>query len=423
MQPARALLDLCSELNFITEETANRLQLKRVFSHQEISNISDIRSNSKYAVNAKIKSRIGDFTCISQFAITKQITTQIPSSFFNTSKWDIPANLQLADPYFYKPQRIDLLLNAEIFFESLQEGRFLALERRLSYNKLLKNMYADFIKEYIKLGHMVAIKNFDLNSSHYIIPHHCILSPQSTTTMLRVVFDASARTTSDRSLNEILMVGARIQPELIMTLLSFRLYPYVLTADVSKIYRQFLIDEQDQRYQLILWRNESYEPLQLFQLKTVTYGLASAPFLATDSLLYIADVNKDVFPLASSAIRENFYVDDLLTGAESIDNLQKLKIEIIEVLRSHGLSLTKWHSNSTQLSDASYKEVIIKTTEENITKALGTSWKPLAGTLCYRYELADMQPVTKRSVLSIISKIFDILGLLNLVIIRDDIAD
>ena len=150
------------------------------------------------------------------------------------------------------------------------------------------------------------------------------------------------------------MVGATIQPELIMTLLSFRLYPYVLTADISKMYRQFLIDEQDQRYQLILWRNEPYEPLKLFELKTVTYGLASAPFLAIRSLFHIADVNKDAFPLASSAIRESFYVDDLLTGAESIDNLQKLKIEIIEVLRSHGLSLTKCHSNSTPLSDASY---------------------------------------------------------------------
>ena len=102
MQPARALLDSCSELNFITEETAKRLQLKRFFSHQKISGISDVRSNSKYAVNAKIKSRIGDFTCISQFAITKQITPQIPSSFINNSKWDIDLNIQLADPYFYK---------------------------------------------------------------------------------------------------------------------------------------------------------------------------------------------------------------------------------------------------------------------------------------------------------------------------------
>ncbi|XP_049308600.1 uncharacterized protein LOC125777543 [Bactrocera dorsalis] len=531
MQPARALLDSCSELNFITEETAKRLQLKRFFSYQEISGISDIRSNSKYAVKAKIKSRIGDFTCLSEFVITKHITTQIPSSFINTSKWNIPENLQLADPYFYKPQRIDLLLNAEVFFESLQEGtisfgkglprlqnsklgwmvggnfeklsnsrpsicnvtlnsnlsnidsilqrfweienftekeatlseeerlcekhfienvqvkndgrvqvrlpfkvsptmlgnsfhnarkRFLALERRLSNNKLLKNMYADFIKEYFELGHMVAIKNFDFNSSQYIIPHHCVLRPQSTTTKLRVVFDASARTTSDHSLNEILMVGATIQPELIITLLSFRLYPYVLTADISKMYRQFLINDQDQRYQLILWRNEPHEPLQLFQLKTVTYGLASAPFLAIRSLFHIADVNKAAFPLASSAIRESFYVDDLLTGADSIDNLQKLKIEIIEVLRSHGLSLTKWHSNSKQLSDASYNEVVIKTTEENITKALGTSWKPLADTICYRYELPDMLSVTKRSVLSIISKIFDI-GLLSPVIIRGKI--
>ncbi|XP_036317369.1 uncharacterized protein LOC118732347 [Rhagoletis pomonella] len=123
MQPARALLDSCSEVNFITEETAKRLQLKRVFSQQKISGISDIRSNSKYAVNATIKSRIGNFTCISQFAITKRISTHIPCDFIHTFKWNIPEEIQLAHPYFYKPQSIEILLNAEIFFDSLQDGK------------------------------------------------------------------------------------------------------------------------------------------------------------------------------------------------------------------------------------------------------------------------------------------------------------
>lgn len=114
------------------------------------------------------------------------------------------------------------------------------------------------------------------------------------------------------------MVGETIQPELTMTLL----YLYILTIGLSNMYRKFLIDEQDERYQLILWKNEPYESLQLFQFKSVTYGLASASFLAICSF-HIVDVNKNAFPLASSATRERFYVDDLLTGAESIDNLQK----------------------------------------------------------------------------------------------------
>ena len=60
-------------------------------------------------------------------------------------------------------------------------------------------------------------------------------------------------------------------------------------------------------------------------VSTVTYGVASAPFPAMRSLFHIADVKKDAFSLASSATRESFYVDDLLTGAESTDHLQKLK--------------------------------------------------------------------------------------------------
>lgn len=100
--------------------------------------------------------------------------------------------------------------------------RFLSLERRLERDSVLKSMYVEFMEEYLSLGHMSPYKNSP-RRLNYVIPHHCVLRPQSATTKIRVVFDASARTSSNQSLNDILMVGPTIQQDLITTLFSFRL--------------------------------------------------------------------------------------------------------------------------------------------------------------------------------------------------------
>jgi len=187
-------------------------------------------------------------------------------------------------------------------------------------------MYSDFMQEYIDLGHMQPVDSFDSNQPHYVIPHHAVLRPDSSTTKLRVVFDASAKSSSGVSLNNILTVGPTIQQDLILTLLSFRLYRHALTADITKIYRQFIVDPQDRKFQLIWWRHNISDPLKLYQLNTVTYGLACAPFLAIRSLYFIAEKYRKEFCIGLEIISKEMHVDDLLTGSDCIEDL-KLKID------------------------------------------------------------------------------------------------
>lgn len=47
----------------------------------------------------------------------------------------------------------------------------------------------------------------------YFIPHHAVLKASSSTTKLRVVFDASRKSSSGSSLNDILMIGPTIQDD------------------------------------------------------------------------------------------------------------------------------------------------------------------------------------------------------------------
>jgi hypothetical protein len=85
------------------------------------------------------------------------------------------------------------------------------------------------------------------------------------------------------------------------------------------MYRQVLVDEGHRPLQSIVWRENPSQPLQTFELNTVTYGTASAPFLAIRSLHQITHNNMQAYSEASLIIISDFYVDDLFTGADSIE--------------------------------------------------------------------------------------------------------
>ena len=141
------------------------------------------------------------------------------------------------------------------------EQRFQQLERKLKGNVELRKEYTKFMDEYLSLGCMQLAPEEE-NGSHdntskklaFFLPHHAVLKESSTTTKTRVVFDASAKSTTDVSLNGMLMVGPTIQQDLISIVLRFRMHVYAMTADISKMYRQIRVHPEDYDLQRILWR-------------------------------------------------------------------------------------------------------------------------------------------------------------------------
>jgi len=55
----------------------------------------------------------------------------------------------------------------------------------------------------------------------------------------------------------------------------------------------------------------------------------------------LATLNKEKCPLASQAIEENFYVDDFLSGASTIEEAELIQKELCELLLSVGMTLRK----------------------------------------------------------------------------------
>ncbi|XP_033245213.1 uncharacterized protein LOC117187188 [Drosophila miranda] len=199
--------------------------------------------------------------------------------------------------------RIPFLEDASSLGESrdLATRRLFCLEKRLSRDPETKASYVQFMKEYEALGHMKEMHTKEIARSRYFIPHHCVMKPDSSTTKLRVVFDASAVTSSGKSLNDLMHKGPTVQSSIFSILLRFRMHKYVFTADIEKMYRQIWVNPEDQYYQTIVWRNDPSEDLRNYRLKTVTYGAKAAPYLATKCLQYLAQKGKREYPAGADA--------------------------------------------------------------------------------------------------------------------------
>ncbi|XP_037931027.1 uncharacterized protein LOC119665847 [Teleopsis dalmanni] len=87
-------------------------------------------------------------------------------------------------------------------------ARLLCLEKRFKRNSKLKKEYIKFMKEYMEMGHMQKVSKMIFGK--FYMPHQAVIRDDHSTTKVRVVFDASAKTTNGKSLNEILHTGPKL---------------------------------------------------------------------------------------------------------------------------------------------------------------------------------------------------------------------
>ncbi|XP_075167666.1 uncharacterized protein LOC142239781 [Haematobia irritans] len=152
---------------------------------------------------------------------------------------------------------------------------FLSLEKKLEDCPDLREEYVRTMDELISMGHMVKVALE--KQANYYMPHSAVVRETSLTSKVRVVFDASSKTSNGKSLNDILLMRPRLQRDIFDIITKWRSWQFVISADVEKMF--IMIEEVDQEYQHVLWRNSKNEPIQQYKLTTVTYGTASVPFL------------------------------------------------------------------------------------------------------------------------------------------------
>lgn len=137
----------------------------------------------------------------------------------------------------------------------------LKMERKFEANVEFCNMYKQFMKDYIESGHMIQVPDGNIANIRYFLPHHGILREASQTTKLRAVFNGSAKAANNKSINDYLLPGLNLLPDLSEILLRWRKYAYVFVSDIKQMFRQIRVHSDDQKYQAILWRFSPDEPI------------------------------------------------------------------------------------------------------------------------------------------------------------------
>ena len=175
--------------------------------------------------------------------------------------------------------------------------RFLSLERSLRS----KNQFQGFsavMEEYFEMGHAELVPVADLQKPPkevFYLPMHAVRKEHSTTTKIRAVFNASAKSSTCISLNDTLLVGPTVHPTLVDVLLRFRSHRVALTTDVSKMYRAVELVPPDRDLHRFVWRRSPDECLQEYRMTRVTFGV-SAKQNAVDFAME--------YPLAAKVVEE-----------------------------------------------------------------------------------------------------------------------
>lgn len=296
--------------------------------------------------------------------------------------------------------------------------RLFSLERRFARETHLQPSYRNGIQEYLDSNQMEIVPPAQLNhpGAHYL-PHQPVLKDSSSTTKLRIVFDASNKTTDGKSLNDHLIVGPTIQEDLVSILMRWRKHPIVFTADIKQMYRQVEISPQDADYQRLLWRNNPEERISTYRLTTVTFGMASSQFLAVRCIKQLAIEGKANHPIGSIIIDRDMYVDNLYAGADSINEAIVAKQQCVDLLNKGCFPLRKWAANEPELvrdiplEDREIQNALDFKFDATIN-TLGMRWNPVGDHFNFNVtaDFSTNIKATKRNILSDIARLFDPMG-------------
>lgn len=523
--PVRILLDSASQANFVTENCMQQGGYSRSGHRASIMAVGDTRAaTTRGRTSLVIRSRrCSDLRFPIEATILARISARLPNRQIRKKPWKHLEGLRLADPEYYRPNPVDVLIGADIFASLLRDGRclgdrgepdafntvfgwvltgavspsmispvqsfltldsiddsvrkfweleevpqvsslseedrqceelfgritrraasgrfivsypftkdnpcfvdsrliainrFRALERRFKSDPSFKLDYSKFMREYLDLGHMELVRQpFPVDGPVFYLPHHGVIKADSTTTKLRVVFDASAQCPNGLSLNQTLLTGPKLHLDVMAVLLRFRIGAVAITADVKQMFRQVWLDSRQCDYQRVVWHFSERDRISDYRLKTVTFGVAPSPYLAIRCLLQLATEGETKYPLASAALKSSLYVDDVVASASSTSEARELRDQLQSLLGGAGFELRKWASSHSAVlaglePDLCNNSLLsFEPVEEPFLKVLGLHWYAKQDSFGFQVNTLH-RGCTKRTILSELARIFDPLGFL-----------
>ena len=307
----------------------------------------------------------------------------------------------------------DSFLNGSLDLESNLSSalsRHHSLTRRLSRDSVLSAEYSRVFSSLEEDGVICPVDSgLESVNPIFYLPHRPVVKESSSSTRVRPVFDASAAGPNGVSLNDCLEPGPSLIPNLVEVLCRFRRWKIALSADITKAFLQIGLHESDRDVHRFLLPSSDGSP-RVMRFNRVTFGVASSPFLLNATIAH----HLSKYPPSQRAVHElkhNLYVDDWLTGADTLDDVLSLFNDGRSIMLDAGMTLCKWTSSSAVASLA-FPPVEGQLSSVDLCKVLGVQWCPFDD--AFTFQIVSVLPcvLTKRSLLGVIARIFDPIGLI-----------
>ncbi|VDL76635.1 unnamed protein product [Nippostrongylus brasiliensis] len=288
-------------------------------------------------------------------------------------------------------------------------------------------VFADTFDEQLRQGIIEEVKDtkqdeFRNRKTIHYLAYQAVINPEKKTTPKRIVFDASAHYKGEPSLNDVLYQGPLILPNITGMLMRFRVGTIAMCADIEKAFLQVRLHEADRDVTRFLWIKDSSKPLfedniVTYRFTRVTFGIKSSPFLLAATIFFHLETYKENEAIAAE-IRDNLYVDNLLMTAESEGKALLQYKEAKKIFNELNMNMREFTTNDANLA----KQIAIQDrSSETNPKILGIQWTSTTDNLHIRCELKVTQTITKRNILHTNASVFDPLGWLTPLMIRNKV--
>ena len=295
-----------------------------------------------------------------------------------------------------------------------------------SHHKLVTNGYTKRADELTPEEQGIV----DACPGKYYLPWRYVVKASSPTTPCRVVFDASMRTKTGKSLNCILAKGLNKLEKILALHLNFRAGYYAVTFDIKMAYNQIKLKPEHWSYQRYLWHEnlDLNSPLTEMFLLTTIYGVKPSGNQTAHGLHLLSQHVKENYPQhkeGAELVDKKLYVDD---GSDSFDckEVRAATVESVRFTLSEGQMAAKAYVLSHEPPPAEVSkdgksvsflgytwyseedEIALAPKEIFFGKSVrGKKPKPITGPLIEELK----EHFTKRTILSQVSGNFDPIGL------------
>ena len=166
----------------------------------------------------------------------------------------------------------------------------------------MNSVYDTALQELLHQWHAQLLTEHESHRGYYL-PHFGVYKPSSTTPV-RLVFNASASRNGQRSLNNCIFKGVWQQTKLIEILIRWRMYSYI--ADIRKAFLQIRVHQEDRQFLRFIWYIND-QP-RIFQLRVLLFGAAASPYILYTVLVLLFDrFGQDVRKIVKDTYMDNCY--------------------------------------------------------------------------------------------------------------------